>query len=339
MESLEAFRLYLLGIKGQKPSTVNTNLKLLRKLLYECYPLSLKNVQIFINNLLKEERDTLYINQYINVVKIYGDYKKNPELSSYPYLKRRHRDDYVRATLSDDELEAFLNLPNLAPIGSLYWERNNMWTIFWMISVYEGFRPGETVKLRKQDVDLGRNVFILNDTKTGHRLVPISFVIRESLTTYLQNLEGEYLFPPIRNYGNKYMKCQAWEDDFKKRIKRLTSEFPDLGRRQNLTPYSLRHTFGTRQADEDVSLFKIQKAMGHRNLATTEKYIHMSLKSVENMLDNDRLSRRHRNGFDLLSLCQEYISTIEKKYKEKLLVSVRKTKEGKKITFTLEVIG
>lgn len=43
----------------------------------------------------------------------------------------------------------------------------------------------------------------------------------------------------------------------------------------NLVVYSLRHTFATNLADKGVSPFIIKDVMGHKNIKTTERYVHM----------------------------------------------------------------
>jgi len=135
------------------------------------------------------------------------------------------------------------------------------------------------------------------------------------------------------------MKDMSWQEDFRKRIGLLAKDYPDLAHRKNLEPYSLRHSFGTRMADENVSLFKIQKAMGHKKLDTTAKYIHMSLKAVAEMIDNDRLAMPHKKGSDIVQSFIDFFHEADKRYSHKVFINVTKRdKEGKKITIDIEAL-
>lgn len=45
---------------------------------------------------------------------------------------------------------------------------------------------------------------------------------------------------------------------------------------QAVTPHGLRHTFGSRLIDHDVPTHRVQKLLGHRKLASSERYLHSS---------------------------------------------------------------
>ncbi len=339
MDKLEQLRLFLLRDKALQPTTVQFNLKLMRRILKDVDPLILTNFSKFITDLIDKRRDASYINQYIVVLHYWGEFFAIPEFTAYPFYKGRDRDDFIRAIMADEEVEAFVSIPNPYPKGGLYWRRFEMWTVFWLINAYHGFRMGETVKMRKRDADFGRNVFIVSG-KTGNRIVPMSFVVRDKVRNYIDNvMVGDYLFPPIHNTGFPYMRDMSWQEDFKKRVKKLAPVHPSMASRENLQPYSLRHSFGTRQADEDVSIFKIQKAMGHRRLDTTAKYIHMSLKSVQEMIDNDRLALPHKRGVDIIQTFLDYFYKAEKRYRQKVYINIQKrSKDGRKVRIDIEAI-
>lgn len=49
--------------------------------------------------------------------------------------------------------------------------------------------------------------------------------------------------------------------------------------------HTLRHTFGSRLADAGIDGFKIQRLLGHASITTTQKYVHMSTKGMEGVVD------------------------------------------------------
>ncbi len=346
---LDSLRTFLLRDKGLQPTTVNFNLKLMKRILNECEPLNYETFNKLIIDLIDRSRSRDYINQHIVVIHYWGEIHNIQEFKDYPLYKGRVRerlgeDEYVRATMADEEVEAFLSLPNPWPEGGFYWRRFEMWTCFWYICAYHGCRMGEAAALRKRPtkeepghVDFGRNLIVFFG-KTGAREVPLSFVAREKLLPYVENLEGEYLFPSIQKNATKPIVGDVgWGEDFRKRLKKVDAQFPGISSRLNLEPYSLRHSFGTRQVDEDWALSKIQKAMGHRRLDTTAKYIHMSLKAVADMIDNDRLALPHKKGVDIIRVFIDYFYKAEKRYKNKVFINVNKvSKDGRKIIIEIE---
>jgi integrase len=346
MESLETFRLFLLGDLGQQPSTVETNLTLIKKILRDADPLRVDSVKPVITQLILLGREKDYIAQHIAVIRHWGECFHISDLATYPYPKLKRRNKYVRATMSDEEILAFLNLPNPFKEGSVYWKRYEMWNVFWWIGAFHGDRPGERVKLRKiptkeepSYIDFGRDLIIF-EGKVGVRKVPLSFVVRNKAKWYMENiLEGDYLFPPLHKSNLPYMKGESWQEDFTKRIRRLEEQFPGISQRPNLEPYSLRHSAPTRWNDENWSIRKIQEALGHKKLDTTQKYLHVSEKAVAEMINNDRLTLQFKKGIDIVRFYFELMQKAEKEYKGKVFIDIRKqSKDGKKLMVLLEAI-
>lgn len=202
--------------------------------------------------------------------------------------------------MSDEEIEAFLGLPCpfqraihrtgkvfFRPTDTKRWERM---TLFWKICAYTGMRPGEVAHLEIESVDFGRGVFVLTDTKTVPRLVPIPPNIKESIDWYCKSLLGKFLFPSARggnhNGTGPVVDSVDWHYDFHRRIDRLGIK------RTNLTPYSLRHSLITRLLEEDVNLFKVQKIVGHRRIETTAQYTHLTTKDIQEAIRKHPLIRK-----------------------------------------------
>jgi len=204
--------------------------------------------------------------------------------------------------MSDAEIEAFLSLP---PPTNGERVKNNyaVWTLFFKILAYSGMRPGEVAHLAIDRVDFGRQVFVLEDTKTNTpRYVPIAPALLSDLTDHIKTLTGDKLFPSTR--GGKFRQNGVvndvdWGYNFHSRIKRLGIK------RKNLRPYSLRPSFITRMLDEDVNIFKVQKIVGHRQISTTAHYTHLTTKDITRAINKDPLSRASLPYYERLKLFRE----------------------------------
>ena len=55
---------------------------------------------------------------------------------------------------------------------------------------------------------------------------------------------------------------------------------------KNITPHGLRHTFATHLYASTSDLLLVKRALGHRNISTTEIYTHLSDERLEVALES-----------------------------------------------------
>lgn len=144
-----------------------------------------------------------------------------------------------------------------------------------------GLRVSEAANLKVGDLDRDRKVIWVRGGK-GHkdRQVMLSDPLREVLAAYWRwKRPAEWLFP-----GAKPGCPIARETVFKtcrKAAQRACISKP-------VHPHSLRHAFATHLLDDGVSLPVIQALLGHTNLKTTARYLHVSdtaLRSTKSPLE------------------------------------------------------
>ena len=136
---------------------------------------------------------------------------------------------------------------------------------------------------------------------------PIPPHLLNEIKSHIDSLDQKFLFPSRRG-GNKdgitpVVDNVDWHYNFHARIKRLGIK------RQNLSPYSLRHSFITRMLEEDVNLFKVQKIVGHRKIETTAHYTHLTTKDIQTALRKDPLIKRKIAPEEMITQIVEHIST------------------------------
>ncbi len=147
-----------------------------------------------------------------------------------------------------------------------------------------GFRLGEVLKLRIQDVDLNQGVLTVRQGKLGKdRLVPpaLSLVHRlHKYAAYLGNRPANTFFFPSPNGGA--WSLQATYHIFRKLL--LECGIAHAGRGRGPRVHDLRHTFAVHTlvrwyregADIDAKLPLLAAYMGHQNIRGTQQYLHLT---------------------------------------------------------------
>lgn len=313
MKDLSGFRFWLVE-RGRKPGTVRIAVSSLDRVQRSGYELNIDGASSYLFFLQEKGKKGSYLNILINSLRLYGQYTHDEQLS---HLKWRKEVPYIKSTLSDEEIESFLSLP---PPSITAWhaqskkmvtyttkkELYHTWTVFFSIMAYSGMRPGEIAHLTIDTVDFGRNLFILEDTKTNEpRFVPISANILTLLHDHIATVKGKYLFPARRKNGDPVVCNTDWFMQFRNRINRLGIK------RKNLTPYSLRHSFITRLLEEDVNIFKVQKIVGHKQITTTAGYTHLTQKDMQEAIKKHPLIRRSTDPKSILKAVSDTIKGFQ----------------------------
>jgi len=136
-----------------------------------------------------------------------------------------------------------------------------------------GLRVSEATNLKVCDLDRDRKVIWIRGGK-GHkdRQVMLSDPLREVLVAYWRwKRPTDWLFP-----GAKPGCPLARETVFEtcRKAARLA------GIAKSVHPHSLRHAFATHLLDGGVNLLVIQALLGHANLRTTARYLHVADSTV-----------------------------------------------------------
>lgn len=324
MNKLDEFKLYLMR-EGNKESSIKEMVKLITLLSLENPDFSPSGFTSFVVKLKEEGKINSYINHFIIAIRHWGKCFNILELAEMKRIKGNNS-SFVKATMSDSEIEEFLALPypkesTSANCKGYRKDRWNMFSIFWSILAYTGARPSEIAHLMVEDVDFGTGMFRV-DGKTGKRSIPISFVIKDKVERYIKHLEGNQLFPVYRS-KSQFMDAADWRWNFYERLKVLNIK------RKNLTPYSLRHSFISRLISQDTSLFKVQKLVGHKQIETTAKYVHLNDKVLQEAVESDPLANKYKSAEDILYSLLDKIQELERNYRDKIISSIDRSIEGK----------
>lgn len=125
----------------------------------------------------------------------------------------------------------------------------------------QGLRPEEAMRLRSADVDIeaGLLTVVRGNTAAAKRTLRL---VDEAAAILAARVEGEYVFPGRQ--GQKQLTTLQKQHD--KALKASGTNF---------VLYDLRHTFATRMAEAGCPLATLAAILGHANLRTIERYVHV----------------------------------------------------------------
>ncbi len=143
-----------------------------------------------------------------------------------------------------------------------------------------GLRSGELINLKVNDLDGGRNlIHVINSKGNKDRDVMFPHKLKVMLRDYYKEYKPKvYLFEGSK--GGKYSSSSLQ--------KVLKSNIARAKINKQVTLHSLRHSFATHLLEDGISLAHIQKLLGHNSIKTTMIYTHVandSLLKIKSPLD------------------------------------------------------
>jgi integrase len=149
--------------------------------------------------------------------------------------------------------------------------------------IYTGCRLGEVLTLKWEEVDLQNNCLRLKDSKTGARVIPLNDIAREVVLSIEKKKDNPYVFCGNKPGTHLVAVQKTWG-----RIRKKAG-MPDL------RIHDLRHSFASFAINNaDLDLVHVQKLLGHKNIATTLRYAHLTDKKL---LDStNRIFKTQKEG-------------------------------------------
>jgi integrase len=144
-----------------------------------------------------------------------------------------------------------------------------------VFAVLTGLRRGEILNLRYSDIDLKKRlIYVVSNqnyqTKHGkRRVVPMNDLVWQFLSDKIENnvdLDG-YIF--TLNNSDKPIDGNLASKRFRELVRRLEMD-------KSIHFHSLRHTFATWLVKAGVSIYEVQKLLGHSNVTVTQVYSHLA---------------------------------------------------------------
>jgi site-specific recombinase XerD len=187
------------------------------------------------------------------------------EFIPYPRVRKQ-----LPGILSKEEVARMINAS-----GSLFHR-----TLL-MVLYGTGMRRAEAARLKLSEIDSQRMIIRVINGKGGKdRDLPISPALLETLRAHWRCLKPRtYLFPS-RQYR---MVEQPISDKAVWLACRNAARRADI--RKRVTPHTLRHSWATHLLEAGTDLRTIQLLLGHEDLETTAKYLHLSERHLQQVVN------------------------------------------------------
>lgn len=167
--------------------------------------------------------------------------------------------------LTNDDVRTIDGLYNAKTVLGL----RNLCLIHLMLDA--GLRHSEVLNLQLSHVDYRQNYIIVVDGKGNKdRIVPLAPRLKKLLYTYVTvyrpHCDHKYVLCNTTDNGQLTMDC----------VKSLFARAKKHTSLTRLYPHLLRHTFATAYIMQGGDLESLRIYMGHADIATTQKYLHLA---------------------------------------------------------------
>ena len=158
-----------------------------------------------------------------------------------------------------------------------------------MVLYGTGLRRAEIARLKIADIDSQRMIIHVVNGKGGKdRDLPLSPMLLETLRAYWRWLKPRtWLFPSRmhRDLEQPITDKTVW--------RACTEAAKQSGMQKKVTPHLVRHSWATHLLEGGTDLRTIQLLLGHEDLETTARYLHLSqqhLRQVANPIEELKLT-------------------------------------------------
>jgi len=143
-----------------------------------------------------------------------------------------------------------------------------------------GARRTELLNVKVQDVNLEEELLFIREGKGGaDRIVPLSHIACKMLETYIKGVRPQLLFG--RNSDFLFLSRRGKQLD-RESLSTIIKKYAKLAKIQkNVTPHLWRHSMACHLLKNDSKLRHLQSILGHKSLATTEKYLHLTINEIK----------------------------------------------------------
>ncbi|HBR70255.1 TPA: tyrosine recombinase XerC [Candidatus Dependentiae bacterium] len=142
-----------------------------------------------------------------------------------------------------------------------------------------GIRCAELTHIKLSDIDMNEKTIRIWGKGNRERIALFGEKAKQKVIIYIEkertsvNSPEEFLFINNRNTRLSSRAIQRTLEEFRRFLKI----------KRPITPHKIRHTFATHLLNQGVDLRLVQELLGHKSLASTEKYTHVTIQHLTDL--------------------------------------------------------
>jgi len=248
---------------------------------HELSPAHIWEYRVYLSRHSKKPLKKTTQNYYLIALRSFLNYFANRDIISLPSEKiklSKNKDDKKVHFLDLEQIEKLLSAPDIKKINGLR-DRTILEVLF-----STGLRIAELVSLNRDQIritPLTKDLEIGIVGKGNHnRTIYFSERTVHWLKKYLDQRKDNDKALFVNYQGRKNVSRRLTDRSIERSIKKYSLL---AGLSGNTTPHTLRHSFATDLLSKGVDLRLIQEFLGHRNIATTQIYTHVTNKRLKDV--------------------------------------------------------
>ena len=254
---LKKFEFYLSKTSAKKLSFIGPGI--VREFLYEQSKRVSAKTQGRIISTLKTFFNFLVLEKLINDSPI--------ENIDYPKI-----DSKIPLVLSTDEIDKIISCAFSKKFGL-----RNQTIIEIMYSC--GLRVSELTEMKISNIFFDESLIKILGKGNKERFIPLSSIAKKLLYNYIKYNRKKLSYDKqsvdivfLNNRGKKLTRVMVYNI--------INDAALEAKINKKISPHTLRHSFATHLIENGADIISIQKMMGHENVVTTEKYLHVNKKHL-----------------------------------------------------------
>ncbi len=246
-------------------------------------------IERYLVSLFYKNIDKSSIARKFSCFKSYAAFLRTHGITLTLHLKRPRLDKKLPVYLSVDEVFHLLDTIKDEDLPTKYPIRDK--TIFELLYA-TGVRCSELVSIRMCDIDMHNKTIRILGKGNKERIVLFGQKAQERIVLYCSQERGDQKKqdePLFLNYRREKLTPRTVQ-----RIVELFRRFLKIDR--HITPHKIRHSFATHLLNQGADLRVVQELLGHKTLASTEKYTHVSLDELARVCESVHPIKNILNG-------------------------------------------
>ncbi|MBT3455710.1 tyrosine-type recombinase/integrase [bacterium] len=235
-------------------------------------------IERFLVSLYNKKINKSSIARKLSCLKSFEKYVQTDGISLNLNLKRPKIDKKLPVYLTIDEMLHLLDNVKTSDLPSKFPLRDK--AILELLYA-TGIRCSELINIKLKDINSEQKTILIYGKGRKERIVLFGSKAHEKLLQHLLHerqktkTTDEYLF--LNHRGGQLTSRSV------QRIIQMFRQFLKIDK--FISPHKIRHSFATHLINQGVDIRIVQELLGHKNIASTEKYTHVSQEHLAKLFD------------------------------------------------------